>query len=220
MENYWSKATFPGKLIVIEGSDGSGRSTHVRLLQDYLERAGFPVKSAGLKESELLGSRLDEIMGKNLVCPRTLALLYATDFAETLEKVIIPSLEAGFLVVADRYVFSLIARAAVRGVDESWLKSIYRVAVKPNLVLFLDCPSPLLAERHLSRRQALDYWESGLDLGRVGGMYDSFIRYQDRVRAEYLKLADKNVFKIVDSAKRMKSVSDKIWSIVEPIIRE
>src|SRR5271163_265248 len=166
-----------GNLIVIEGSDGAGRSTQIGLLQNWLERKGYPTVVVGLKRSELVGEALAAAMQGNTLNALTLNLFYATDFADQLERVILPSLKAGFVVLADRYIFTLMARDIVRGSSMEWLRKIYGFALVPDAVFYLNASPRTLAERNFRKSGYLDYWESGMDIQRVGGMYDNFIKY-------------------------------------------
>lgn len=170
-----------GSLVVVEGGDGAGRSTQCELLRDSIERMGFPVIDVGLKRSRLVGTELIEAMQSNVLCPRTLGLFYATDFADQLENVIIPSLRAGFVVLADRYIYTLIARDVVRGADPQWIRGVYGFALVPHLIFYLKVTPRLLAERSLQKSGVLNYWESGMDIQRSGDMHQCFIYYQNRI---------------------------------------
>src|SRR5678815_5570088 len=126
-----------GRLIVVEGADGSGRSTHINLLRDWLERRGYPTANVGLKRSSLVSRELEAAMQGNILGTRTLSLFYATDFADQLENLIIPALRSGFVVLADRYIYTLMARAIVRGVDPEWIRDVYSIALVPDAVFYL-----------------------------------------------------------------------------------
>jgi dTMP kinase len=140
-----------GVLIVIEGPDGSGRSTQSSLLRAWLEHLGYPTAEIGLKRSGLVGVHLEEAMGGNVLCPLTLNLFYATDFADQLENSMISALRAGFVVVADRYIYTLMARGLLRGADREWLREIYGVAPVPDLSFYLKVSPKALAERSLQK---------------------------------------------------------------------
>ncbi|MGZ8449004.1 MAG: dTMP kinase, partial [Candidatus Deferrimicrobiaceae bacterium] len=129
-----------GKLIVIEGPDGSGRSTQIAVLTDWLEGRGYAVEQVGLKRSPLIGAELAKAKEGNVLSPRTLSLFYATDFADQLENRIIPALRAGFIVLADRYIYTLMARDIVRGAEFEWLRSVYSIALVPDIVMYLRVP--------------------------------------------------------------------------------
>lgn len=207
-----------GTLIVIEGSDGAGRSTQISLLQNWLERRGFPTVVVGLKRSELVGEALAEAMRGNTMNALTLNLFYATDFADQLERVILPSLKAGFIVLADRYIYTLMARDIVRGSSMDWLKEIYGFALEPDAVFYLNTSPKTLAERNFQKRGYLDYWESGMDIQRVGSMYDNFIKYQNRLHKVFLTLQRDYGFYSVTASRSPFSIAKEIRAKVEKII--
>lgn len=212
-------APLTGTLIVIEGGDGSGRTTQGALLKDWLERLGFPTVQIGLKRSELVGEELELAMQGNELGPRTMALFYATDFIDQLEKVIIPSLRAGFVVLADRYIYTLLARDVVRGADPAWIRDVYSVSVVPDLVLYLSVPPRVLAERSLIKDGDLDFWESGRDIQRSGDIYECFIRYQTQVRAEFRKMEKEFGLRVVDANRDPYRVHAEIQEIVRRILK-
>jgi dTMP kinase len=207
-----------GTLIVIEGSDGAGRSTQIGFLQNWLERKGFPTVVVGLKRSDLVGEALAEAMKGNTLNALTLNLFYATDFADQLERVIIPSLKAGFIVLADRYIYTLMARDIVRGSSMDWLKEIYGFALVPDAVFYLNTSPKILAERNFQKRGFLDYWESGMDIQRVGGMYDNFIKYQNRLHKVFQTLQREYGFYSLAGIRPMFSIAKEIRSRVEKIL--
>jgi dTMP kinase len=207
-----------GTLIVIEGSDGAGRSTQIGFLQNWLERKGFPTVMVGLKRSELVGEALAEAMKGNTLNALTLNLFYATDFADQLERVIIPSLKAGFVVLADRYIYTLMARDIVRGSSMDWLKEIYGFALVPDAVFYLNTSPKILAERNFQKRGFLDYWESGMDIQRVGGMYDNFIKYQNRLHKVFQTLQREYGFHSIAGSRSPVSIAKEIRARVEKIL--
>lgn len=181
--------TLKGKLIVLEGPDGSGRSTQIALLTDWLEDKGYAVEHVGLKRSALIGPELTRAKQGNILSPRTLSLFYATDFADQIENRIIPALRGGFVVLADRYIYTLMARDIVRGAEPEWLHSVYGIALVPDLVMYLRVTPHRLLERYIYRGRQLDYWESGMDLGYSRtSWYDAFIRYQTEVHRVFMRL--------------------------------
>src|SRR3569833_2822096 len=188
-----------GKLFVVEGADGSGRSTQIVRLVEYLERGGHATVQVGLKRSSLVSEELEQAQQGNILSRITLSLFYATDFADQLENVILPALKAGFIVLADRYVYTLMARDMVRGMDESWLKNVYGIAPVPDAVFYLAVEAEELVQRNLSKNATLDYWESGMDLGLSRDMFDSFLQYQTAMQAAFLQLQKTYGFTIVDS---------------------
>jgi dTMP kinase len=177
-----------GTLIVIEGPDSSGRSTHIQLLAEWLEQIGFPVAQVGLKRSQLVGKELEAAKGGNVLSPRTMSLFYASDFYDQLENSIVPALRAGSIVLADRYIYTPMARDIVRGADPDWLASLYSKAIVPDAVFYFQVSTRSLVDRTLAAHGGLDYWESGMDLGLSRDWFGSFVRYQRRMRAEFRKL--------------------------------
>lgn len=187
-----------GKLIVVEGADGSGRSTQIARLVQWLEGAGHATVQVGLKRSTLVSEELDQAQQGNILSHTTLSLFYATDFADQLENIILPGLRAGFMVMADRYIYTLMVRDMVRGIDPAWLKNLYGIALVPDAVFYLDVDPEELVERNFAKNQSLDYWESGMDLGLSRDMFDSFLQYQSRVAARFKELQATYGFTIIN----------------------
>ncbi len=207
-----------GVLIAIEGPDSSGRSTHIGLLAQWLEQRGYSVAQVGLRRSELVGPELDAAKRGNVLSPRTTALFYATDFYDQLENRIVPALRAGSVVLADRYIFTLIARAAVRGVDRGWLEALYSKALVPDATYFLSVAAPVLVERTFASRAELDYWESGMDLGVSRDWFDSFLAYQRRMRAEYRRLQQRFGFDVVNASGAIRTVQHDLRTRVGAVL--
>ncbi len=199
-----------GKLIVIEGPDGSGRSTQIALLTEWLEREGFPVQTMGLRRSNLLAKNIDEILAKNLVTRLTHTLMYATDFFDQLQNKIIPALRAGNVVLADRYVFTLIARASVRGVNKQYLNGIYQMTLRPDLTFWLNVQPKVTFEREFRKSQVISYWESGRDMFFGSGLYKSFIRYQTRMRKEFRSLAKTYSFISINGEQSIAQINQEL----------
>ncbi len=187
----------PGRLIVVEGTDGVGRSTQIAMLQEWLEAEGYAVLVTGFRRSEVAASGIDRAMRGNTLDALTLNLLYATDFWDRLERSIVPALRTGMVALVDRYIFSIIARAKVRGVPTGWLDDVFEFAVVPDLVLYLDVDVEHLLPRVLSVRQ-LDHWESGEDFLRGPDLHDNFIRYQTALLEEFRGMAGQHGFVTVD----------------------
>src|SRR5205823_14088486 len=148
-----------GKLVVIEGADGSGRSTQIARLVQWLEGSGHATAQVGLKRSTLVSEELEQAKQGNILSCTTMSLFYATDFADQLENIILPALRAGFMVLADRYIYTLMARDIVRGMDEKWVKNVYGMALIPDAVFYLSVSPEELVQRNLAKSAALDYWE-------------------------------------------------------------
>src|SRR5256714_8345373 len=187
-----------GKLIVVEGADGSGRSTQIARLVEWLEGCGHATVQVGLKRSTLVSEELDQAQEGNILSRTTLSLFYATDFSDQLENIILPALKAGFLVLADRYIYTLMARDMVRGMDEAWLKNVYGIALEPDAVFYLNVPPEELVQRNFAKNMSLDYWESGMDIGLSRDMFDSFMQYQRAVEKTFRHLQTTYGFTIVD----------------------
>lgn len=187
----------PGRLVVVEGTDGVGRSTQIAMLREWLEAEGYAVLVTGFRRSELAANGIDRAMRGNTLDPLTLNLFYATDFWDRLEKNIVPALRSGMVALVDRYIFSIIARARVRGVSPRWLNDVFEFAVVPDVVLYLDVDVEHLVPRVLSVRQ-LDHWESGEDFLRGPDLYENFIQYQSALIDEFRELAKEHQFVTVD----------------------
>jgi len=211
-------AELVGRLVVIEGSDGSGRSTQVKLLRDFFERLGHPTVEIGLKRSVLVGPELEEVMRGNELCPTTLSLFYATDLADQLEATVLPALRAGFIVVADRYCYTPMARDIVRGASSAWLKQVYGFALVPDLVVYLKVRPATLAERSILKDGHLDYWESGMDIQRSGDMYQCFIRYQTRMARAYARMVKEHSFEVIDGNRGPLEIHRSIQAVARTII--
>ncbi|MBI5772435.1 MAG: thymidylate kinase [Verrucomicrobia bacterium] len=187
-----------GKLIVVEGADGSGRSTQIARLVEWLEGNGHATQQVGLKRSTLVSEELEQAQNGNILSRTTLSLFYATDFADQLENIIIPALKAGFMVLADRYIYTLMARDLVRGMDEAWLKNLYGTALVPDAVFYLNVSPEQLVQRNFAKNKALDFWESGMDLGLSRDMFDSFLKYQSLMARQFIRLQATYGFTVVD----------------------
>ena len=203
-------AALSGALIVIEGPDASGRSTHIRLLSEWLEQRGYAVAQAGLKRSRLVTPELNRAKRGNILSPRTMSLFYATDFYDQLENRIVPALRAGHIVLADRYIYTLMARDLVRGARVEWLDSLYSMAMVPDAVYFLIASTRNLVERKLSARYKLDYWESGMDLGLAPDWFDSYILYQRRLQGEFRRLQGIYGFEMVNANRSIAAVQKEL----------
>jgi dTMP kinase len=190
-----------GKLIVIEGPDSVGRSTQVARLHAWLEHEGHAVMDTGMARGALAGKGIQQAKEGNTLGPVTMTLFYATDFADRLENEIIPALRAGFVVLTDRYIFSLMARAIARNEDRSWIERVAGFALVPHAVYYLRAEVRDLVTRVVWGRGAFDYWESGMDMRFGADMYDSFIRYQTRVIRALDRMAKRYNFVVVDANK-------------------
>jgi dTMP kinase len=206
-----------GRLIVLEGTDGVGRSTHIGLLKQWLENHGHAVLDTGMTRSALAGKRLKQAKEGHTLGGITMSLFYATDFADRLEQEIIPALRAGFIVLTDRYIYSLMARAIVRGSDPDWLSEVYGFALRPDAVFYLRLGIDDLVTRVL-QSTGFDYWESGRDLHMGEDMYDSFVRYQKWLLAEFDKMVETYGFEIVDASGKVEEVFENLRERVDRVV--
>jgi dTMP kinase len=210
---------YPGKLIAIEGTDGVGRSTQIQLLREWLEIRGYGVIETGWTRSELMQPTIELAKSSNTLNKLTFVLLYATDFADRLEKEIIPALKAGFVVLSDRYIFTALARAGVRGVDRAWLRSLYGFAIAPHQIFYLKLDVETLIRRVLAAR-GMDFWESGMDLKHGDDIYDSFRAYQNRLLREYASMADEFHFSVLDARRSIDHIQNELRRQVGEFLEE
>ncbi|MFZ0579578.1 MAG: hypothetical protein WAN72_23300 [Candidatus Acidiferrales bacterium] len=198
-----------GKLVVIEGTDGAGRSTQINLLKPWLEELGHAVVDTGMTRSPLAGDGIRRAKEGNNLGRVTQSLFYATDFVDRLENEIVPALRAGFIVLTDRYIYSLMARAIVRGMNPHWIRSIYSVALKPDAIFYLRLGIDQLLPRVVFTR-GFDYWESGMDLYPGHDMYDSFCSYQAALLTEFDRMSSEFNFEMVDASPDARTVCEHL----------
>jgi dTMP kinase len=194
---------FAGRLFAIEGADGSGRSTQIALLSQWLEANGFAVRHMGLRRSSLVAEELDDAKQGNVLTRTTMSLFYATDFFDQLVHDLIPALRAGLIVLADRYVYTLMARDLVRGADREWTRNLYSPAMVPDAVFYFRVGARQLVERNFLKNATLDYWESGMDMGLSRDMFDSFVKYQRMLAAEFQAMQKEYNFEIINANQRV-----------------
>lgn len=211
-------AELPGRLIVLEGTDGVGRSTQVALLHEWLEANGYAVTQTGLARSSLVGPGLQRAKQGHTLGDITLNLFYATDFADRLEKEIIPALRAGFVCLTDRYIYSVIARALVRGVDHGWLRDLFGFAIVPDAVFYLEADLDHLAPRVLTG-EGFDYWESGMDVLRGDDIYANWREYQTRLLTQFRQIAKEYNFIRVDANRSAHEVFTDLRKQVLPLVK-
>jgi len=210
---------YSGKLIVIEGTDGVGRSTHVALLRTWLESIGYAVLDTGMTRSVLAGRGIKNARAGHTLGRLTMQLYYATDFADRLENQMLPALHAGFIVLTDRYIYSAIARAVVRGADPEWMRAIYGIGLVPDAVFYLRLASvEELAARVLASGRGFDYWESGMDLGLGNDYYDSFIAYQKLLLKEFDRMSGEYGFQVIDASRSIKRVENDLKRLITRVI--
>ncbi len=206
-----------GKLITIEGTDGAGRSTQVALLKNWLEVQGYAVVETGWAHSNLMQRSIEMAKSGNMMDRMTFTLLYATDFADRFENQIIPALKSGHVVLADRYIFTAIARDVVREPDTRWIRNLFSFALVPDLVLYLKMDIETLIPRVIEAG-GMNYWEAGMDLHMGQDLFDSFVNYQSRLIEEYDKLAKEFDFEVIDARKDVDGIQDKIRESVKAIL--
>jgi dTMP kinase len=207
---YPKDAQIKGILMVIEGPDGSGRSTQIEKITERLESNGHAVLTTGLKRSELIGEGILRAKQKLPVGKRTLTLYYAADFVDQLEHKIIPALEAGYVVLADRYVFTLMARSTVRGISRKWSQDLFGFAIRADLVFYLDVNPYELFHRVFQKSGTLDYYESGADMGISDDLFSSFIIYQQKMAKEFELIARRYGLIRIDGNRSIQNVNDDL----------
>lgn len=208
---YLKKTKYSGKLIVVEGPDGSGRSTQIEILKARLESQGHSVITTGLKRSTLIGEGILAAKQNLPMGQMTLALFYAADFADRLEHLIIPSLEAGSIVIADRYIFTLMARSNVRRISRKWSKDLLGFAIKPDLMFYLDVEPIELFHRIFQKYGGPEYYESGADMGMGKDLFDSFVIYQRKMADEFRKMEGTYGLVPINANRTVEEVNNELW---------
>ncbi len=204
----------PGKLIVLEGTDGVGRSTQIEMLRTWLEKQGHAISNTGLKRSPLTGPGMNVAKMGNTFTPITMSLFYAADFADRLENQIIPALKAGFIVLSDRYFYSIMARDIVRGADPQWARKVYGFALKPDLIIYLKADIETLVSRIVNGR-GFNYWEAGMDIRKTDNLYDSFCLYQSELIKQFEIMADEYNFITIDASRPIHAVFADLKKVIK-----
>lgn len=215
---YLNPSDLRGKLIVVEGTDGVGRSTHIEMLQEWLEVQGYGVITTGWTRSNLMSKTIEAAKAGNILDHWSLSLLYATDFADRLEHQIIPALRSGFVVLADRYIYTALARDFVRSGDRKWIRDVFGFALIPDLVCYMRIDVETLALRVIETT-GMNYWESGMDLRLGADLYDSFKKYQSLLIKEFDKMAEEFHFEVVDARKPPEEIQDDLRSKILPLLQ-
>jgi len=200
LNNLTTPHEYPGKLFVVEGIDGSGKTTQLGLLAKWLEAAGYCVSVTEWNSSALVKAATKAGKKKNALTPMTFSLLHATDFADRLLYKIVPPLKAGMVVLADRYAYTAFARDVARGVHPQWVRALYSFAVQPNLTMYFRVPIEVAIDRLLARRVKLKFYEAGMDLGLSRDPVDSFRLFQTRVLERYDELVDEYDLRVIDAS--------------------
>jgi dTMP kinase len=198
-----------GKLIVIEGTDGCGRSTQAILLKEWLEVQGYAVIDTGWTRSKLVGKAITDAKQGHSLHRLTYCLMYATDLADRMEYQILPALRSGFIVLADRYIYTLLARGVVRGADKQWLRDLFSFAAQPDLVFYLQLGVDELVPRVLEAGK-MNYWESGLDMNYGDDLYDSFVAYQKSLIEQFDALAEEFGFTCMDARQDARAIQRQL----------
>jgi dTMP kinase len=206
---------FPGKLIIVEGIDGSGKSTQLLLLQKWLESQGHNVFFTEWNSSDLVKETTKKGKKTKSLTPTTFSLLHATDFASRLYHHILPPLKAGMIVLADRYAYTAFARDAVRGVSRSWVRKVYNFAVQPDIAFYFKVPIDVAVSRLLGgTRGQFKYYEAGMDMGLSHDVTESFRIFQSRILAEYDKIVDEYDMTVMDATKEIEEQQDDMREVV------
>ena len=212
-----------GKLIVVEGIDGSGKSTQIHLLNQWLRSEGFPVFMTEWNSSEIVKEITSKGKKKGTLTPTTFSLLHATDFADRYERNIFLLLRAGYIVLADRYVFTACARDVVRGCSPNWVRKLYDFAIKPEIVFYFQVPIDIAIERIMVGRPKLKYYEAGMDLNLSRDPYDSYRIFQSRIIDQYEYMVKPQGFIVIDGTlgieEQQKLVRDRVRDIL-PLIQQ
>jgi dTMP kinase len=204
----------PGRLIVVEGIDGSGKSTQISLLSQWLRSSGYAVAFSEWNSSPLVRETTRRGKKKAMFTPTTFSLIHATDFADRLERYITPLLKAGAIVCADRYAYTAFARDVVRGVDKAWVRNLYHFAPKPSLAFYFKVPLEIALGRILGGRHALKYYEAGMDLGLSRNIEESFRLFQTGILAEYESMIEEMGFHVIDATKSIEWQQREMRKIV------
>ena len=188
--NQYKPGSLPGKLIAVEGLDGSGKSTQISLIHRWLRLENYKVFFTEWNSSPLVHRSTQKGKEQHLLTPTTFALIHCTDFADRYERQILPLLNAGYIVLSDRYVYTGYARDAARSVSKRWVRDLYSFAYPPDLTLFFDVPPDVAFNRILGSRPELKFYEAGLDMGFSVDPYESFKKFQGRIHNEYHNMID------------------------------
>ena len=207
----------PGRLVVVEGTDGVGRSTQVALLREWLEARGFAVVHTGYTRSDLASRGILRAKRGHTLDPLTLNLFYATDFWDRLERHILPALRAGMIALVDRYIFTLIARAVLRGVPRDWIEDVYGFALIPDKIFYLDIEVDQLLPRVIGAK-GLDFWEAGQDYLRNPDLYSNYVEYQTAMLAEYRRLAEAYGFETIDASRSVSEIFTSLRAGLEEVL--
>ena len=206
--------SYRGKLIIVEGIDGSGKSTQLALLTQWLRSLGLVVSFSEWNSSPIVRGTTRRGKKKQMFTPTTFSLIHATDFADRLERHILPMLEAGAVVCADRYAYTAFARDVARGVSPQWVRNLYRIAVKPDIAFYFRVPLGVALDRILRGRASLKYYEAGMDLNLSSNIRESFGLFQKRIRKQYESMAQEMDFHVIDATRAIRVQQREVREIV------
>ncbi|MBA3514572.1 MAG: thymidylate kinase [Pyrinomonadaceae bacterium] len=211
----YGRHRFPGKLFVVEGTDGSGKSTQLMLLYQWLKAEGYPVFFSEWNSSPLVKDTTRRAKKRHLFTPATFSLLHATDFADRTERDIIPPLKAGAIVLADRYIYTAFARDVARGCDPAWVREVYKFAVKPTIAFFFRAPLDIAIERIVSGRPQLKYYEAGLDMDLSENPEESFTLFQGKILSEYDRMVSEFGLTLVDATRSIEQQQREVRQLIQ-----
>ncbi|MCM3905872.1 MAG: hypothetical protein ND866_29635 [Pyrinomonadaceae bacterium] len=211
---------FPGKLFVVEGTDGSGKSTQLMLLYQWLKAGGYPVFFSEWNSSPLVKDTTRRAKKRHLFTPATFSLLHATDFADRTERDIIPPLKAGAIVLADRYIYTAFARDVARGCDPAWVREVYKFAVKPTIAFFFRAPLDVAIDRIVSARPSLKYYETGLDMGWSDNPEESFTLFQGKILGEYDRMVSEFGLTQIDATRSIEQQQREVRQLIKSHIED
>lgn len=209
---------FPGRLIVFEGLDGSGKSTQAALLGKWLAARGYRVFFTEWNSSELVSNVIRRGKKKGLLTPTTFSLLHATDFADRFETKILPPLRAGYLVICDRYAYTAFVRDAARGCDPEWVRTIYSFAPRPDRVFYFRVSVGTTLRRKLASRLKINYYEAGMDMGLSDDLEESYQKFQTRLKHEYERIARTDRFTVIDSSRPVEVIQRELRENLAPLL--
>jgi dTMP kinase len=211
---------YPGRLLVFEGLDGSGKSTQAALLGKWLQSRGYRVFFTEWNSSELTAATIRRGKKKGLLTPTTFSLLHATDFADRFERKILPPLRAGYVVVCDRYAFTAFVRDAARGCDPAWVRNIYSFAPRPDRVFYFQVPVAVSLRRKIASRLKINFYEAGMDMGLSENLQESYEMFQTRLKREYDRLAKSDDFTVIDATRTVEPIQQELRRDIQPLLRD
>lgn len=206
---------FPGRLIVVEGLDGSGKSTQLQLLKHWLDGEGFSVIESSWNSSKLVRETTKKAKEKQMFTPTTFSLLHATDFADRIEREIIPPLQAGSIVLCDRYIYTAFARDGARGCDPAWIRDLYRFAVKPTIAFYFKVPLEIAYKRILGGRAQIKYYEAGMDMGYSPDIQECFKTFQGKIMEQYENMIKEFDFVVIDATLPIEGQQEQVRQAVK-----